>query len=214
MRRLLSPLFIILDFTRFFLYLIKNWKIDAKGIVFVDIDNTVADTWPSLVGTAKLRRRSDLLRMKSLKPIKSSVKLVEMVHSLPVKLVFLSARPAYAKNVSLKWIERTFRFRSRGDFKGSPDVILVSSPVSKIFYWLSYHLRGIKTCVIDDLSYGQERGECNFYSLSRNTLLAFGVPLISYEVIQTLRGHSGEKGITTFHEVISELRENVFNHNR
>ncbi|SHG02653.1 hypothetical protein [Pedobacter caeni] len=120
-------------------------------VYLVDIDNTLADTWPSLCGRVYGNERD---RYRSLSVFLGMRKLI--VHQRTMaKVIFISARSYLNYQVTKRWLE------SCG--LGGCDLILVAKAADKMYYLKTLVSREITVVYIDDLSYNHEHGELKLY---------------------------------------------------
>jgi hypothetical protein len=154
----------------------KRLVVQAKSpIVLLDIDNTLADTWPSLLSN-NLNSKE---RHKRLKPLTPVIKYIQSYYpSSHYTWVYLTSRKYQLINVTKNWL---LNF----DMQVNNNVILVQSPKEKIELINQY----IKSASIyfDDLSYNQEKGELYFYSkeieaIRKNNLITY----FGYQEIQNI----------------------------
>ena len=154
----------------------KRLVFQAKSpIVLLDIDNTLADTWPSLLAN-KLNSKE---RHKKLKPLTPVIKYIQNHYpSNEYTWVYLTSRKYQLINVTKNWL---LNF----DMQVNNNVILVQSPKEKIELINQY----IKSASVyfDDLSYNQENDELRFYikeieSIKKNNLVTY----FGYQEIQNI----------------------------
>ncbi|EDM38337.1 hypothetical protein PBAL39_01942 [Pedobacter sp. BAL39] len=121
-------------------------------VYLVDIDNTLAHTWPSL---QQRHYSAENKRYRSL-PIFIGMRsyLLEKMHQ-GQPLIFLSARSYLNYRVTCQWLS--------GNGLPGRNVILVADPQEKLEYITELLCRGLKVVYIDDLSHGHEFGNVNLY---------------------------------------------------
>jgi len=130
---------------------IKN--IDQRDEVYlVDIDNTLADTWPSLRNYVY---RNENHRYGSLSIFLGMRNFILDKMEMKKRVIFISARSYLDYFSTLKWL-------SNNGLK-SASVILVNRAEDKLSYIKMLLNRGVAVVYIDDLSYGHEYGEARFY---------------------------------------------------
>ena len=120
-----------------------------KRIVIFDIDNTIADTWPSFLEKYKNERE----RLNNLKPFKNIVKLVLNYSEAGNEVIFLSARDYKFYKLTKKWITNN----CIKNFQ----LILVSNPYEKLILLKIFKDKDI--IFYDDLSHSHEKGFILFY---------------------------------------------------
>ena len=125
---------------------------NKKTIIF-DIDNTLANTWPTLVKSAFKNEKERLL---SLELIEGAKELVEFSIKNYDQILFLSARNPIHYITTKKWIINNF-----GDF--SFKLRLVPNASLKIIYWGYLSKISKKIVVLDDLSYNHENDNIKYY---------------------------------------------------
>jgi hypothetical protein len=143
----------------FLLYLlIIKWYFKVKilfrkpsVIYIIDIDNTIADTWPSLSSS-----QNEFMRYKNLPAFNKMINFLKAeMGNKEVFFLFLSARNPIYFFVSKKWLMKQ-GFRSF-------NLILVPEAFDKLNI-----IRSIPSdkwiLMFDDLSYNHENGDVKFYS--------------------------------------------------
>ncbi|MBE9601660.1 hypothetical protein [Pedobacter sp. MC2016-24] len=127
---------------------------EPGGTVYlVDIDNTLADTWPSLQNYVY---RSEHQRYLSLSVFIGMRKYVMSKLRNHEHVVFLSARSYFKYYTTKKWL------LSCGIL--ADELILVSNAFEKISYVNDLVDGGFNVVYLDDLSYNHEHGNVLFYS--------------------------------------------------
>ncbi|AOM75924.1 hypothetical protein [Pedobacter steynii] len=120
-------------------------------VYLVDIDNTLADTWPSLRDRVYLRDRD---RYRSLSVFIGMRKLIaEQLKK--AKVIFISARSYRCYKATAEWLQSC-------GFEGA-ELILVTKAEDKMYYIKTLVLKGLELVYIDDLSYNHEHGELKLY---------------------------------------------------
>lgn len=151
-----------------------------RSIYFFDIDNTIGNTYPTLMRTYS-NERERILSVKAFPRMKVLVSALQQSKSR--KVIFLTSRSYLLWNVTATWLNRN------GMNADKTDVILVKSPAEKIELLQSAAQTHRRLVYIDDLSYNHEHGEVKFYDAE--TAAAGKLPLryIGYKTI--LRFNSG-----------------------
>ncbi len=121
-----------------------------KSIVVFDIDNTLADTWPSFLKDYE----SDSDRLVSLVPFASMIELIYSYSKLGHHVMFLTARDYRYYFLTNAWLKRYV------DCKFS--LVMVSRPSEKVKILKSFS--GCNIDFYDDLSYSHETGVVQYYS--------------------------------------------------
>jgi len=123
-----------------------------KNIIVFDIDNTLANTWPSLK-SSMASNQYDFYRRLPL--INDAKYLVEESQLKGYSIFFLSARdPRYWLSTKF-WLSDKFNITSFS-------LRLVPNVKMKIGYWKKLSKQN-KLVVIDDLSYNHENNNIKFY---------------------------------------------------
>ncbi len=123
-----------------------------KYIYFVDIDNTIANTHPTLLDSDL----SDKERLLSLECIMPMVDLIIRNQSHNRVFIFITARSYFNYEVTRKWL------RINGLPNNHGNVILVKDAKHKVDLIASTYVAH-RTIVIDDMSYNHELGTVKFY---------------------------------------------------
>jgi len=124
----------------------------SKIPLLVDIDNTLADTWPTLNNYWK----SESERLLNLNPLQSVIlHLLKNYSTKEYQWVFLSSRNYFTHLVTIKWLKKN------NLPAGWMNVILVQCPSEKIDLINKYVK--INIVYFDDLSFNHENGEMKFY---------------------------------------------------
>ncbi|MBA3899827.1 MAG: hypothetical protein H0X62_06390 [Bacteroidetes bacterium] len=131
-------------------------KIEASTqnrIFLFDIDNTLADTWPSL----QVNYSNEIDRYASLAVFMNMRKLILQLKQQGNPVFFISHRPFNYYYSTIKWL------KSIGINPSFKDVLLVNSPGQKV-QLINKLLKSSKEVIfIDDLSFNHEKGEVEFY---------------------------------------------------
>lgn len=151
---------------------------DVGRIVALDIDNTIADSWPSFL----VADRGHLERLSSIEPL-PNVKAV--AHDRPLSegatVVFLSHRNLWEWPVTFRWLRR------HGFAAHWWNVVLVPSPAAKVPL-VRRLAPGREVTYWDDLSYGHETGTINFYAEVVDALAGVSLTYKGWDDIVTLSG--------------------------
>lgn len=157
MKRALLKLFLVVSDVWYRLqFRLVVWRIDKQRHVYlVDIDNTLADTWPTL---NPRQHRSERERMASLAIFMGMRRyILDLLGDRRNKVIFLTARNILAHPVTFEWLKR-----NKIDVAFT-DVIVVSSASEKLRYIKLIRNKKYKMTYIDDLSYNHEYGDMKFY---------------------------------------------------
>ncbi|NQX37798.1 hypothetical protein SAMN05421820_103202 [Pedobacter steynii] len=120
-------------------------------VYIVDIDNTLADTWPSL---QELVHPNEQDRYRSLSVFLGMRKFI-LCKRKSAKVIFISARSFLSYQSTQEWL------RSCG--LDGCDLILVARAADKMYFIKTLISSGLKVVCVDDLSYNHEHGEMKLY---------------------------------------------------
>lgn len=123
---------------------------EAEKIYVFDIDNTIANTWPSfLQGYSTMEER-----LLSLAVFYKMREYILDISSQGSKVVFLTARPYSTYNLTFLWLN------SLGLIKNKNDLFLVLKPLEKIDLLKKIHK---EVNFYDDMTYNHEKGDMKYY---------------------------------------------------
>jgi len=149
----------ILKYFYFFVYqkyfefkFIKIFK-EYNEIYIFDIDNTIADTWPSfLLGYSSLNER-----LSGLAIFYNMRNFILKLKKQNKKIIYLTARPYKTYNLTFSWL------KSNGLIENKKDLILVSEPAEKVSLLKKLERENNIVHYYDDMSYNHENGEVKYY---------------------------------------------------
>jgi hypothetical protein len=144
-------------------------------IVVLDIDNTLADAWPSFLGPTTTERA----RLSGLAPL-PGMKAAAYHGDRPV--IFLSHRAWWHWDVTALWI--------RAQAMAGP-VVLVSDPGDKLAHLRHLVAHGGAVTYWDDLSHGTERGETELYGDVIEAVQTLGLDYHGYDEIEAIVAAAG-----------------------
>jgi hypothetical protein len=147
-RKYARYLYFKISFLIFYISFLK-YTFRKKKIVVFDIDNTIANTWPSLL--CKYKSEED--RLISLPVFDKVVEVVKSHIATGEKIIFLTARDYRQYFVTLKWL-KNIGF-------SNVNLVMVSKPLEKIFLLSKIPQKNI--LLYDDMSYNHEKGCVQFY---------------------------------------------------
>ena len=133
---------------------------DYTDFWVVDIDNTIADTWPTLLPQNRLQFPSDQARILEIPPLAGMKARFDSL-TPQTRVIFLSARTYWSAWVTKKWLAQ------QGFSKPDSVLVLVEHPKDKVAL-----LRKVlgerrppqyKITFFDDLSYNHENDAIRFY---------------------------------------------------
>jgi hypothetical protein len=158
-----------------------SWRLRSSSssrIAFIDIDNTLADTWPTLV--PGMLFESESYRISSLKPLQGSIDYIRKNFTEDCLCVYLTHRPISKYFVTKSWlIENT-------TYKNKDAVYLVSAANKKIhFFEKSVKIKNKfkSISVIDDFTYGHESGSVKYYTEIITKVNQLPIDYVGYEEI-------------------------------
>ncbi len=169
-------------FTEWFRLLVFfNWFFAKnKYLYFIDIDNTLADTYPSL----NKKHSSEKNRLKNLKPHTKIINILKHAYSPEKrKYIFITARSFKQYFTTINWIN------DNGLHANLFNTIMVKHPRDKIKLISKYHT-AYKTIVIDDLTYNHEHGSIKYYEDEINRLKKLRLKHIGYSTILKLQARN------------------------
>jgi len=125
-------------------------KVSSEIYIF-DIDNTIANTWPSFL--QEYETLED--RLSSLAIFYNMRNYIIELKNNGQDILFLTARPYSSYNLTFQWLE------SIGLIKDEDCLFLVSKPNEKI--QLLKSIKNKKIFFYDDMTYNHEKGEIKYY---------------------------------------------------
>lgn len=149
-----------------------------QTLVFIDIDNTIADTWPSIKSAKysnEFERHKNLIAFEGMKKYIQS-----QFRGGQHKVIYLTARYFNLINVTKSWL------LSNGFFYRKDNLILISKPRLKPTFLKLAINKNYKVIYIDDLSYNHENGEIKFYENVIKEVEAMSVSYIGYKEINKI----------------------------
>jgi hypothetical protein len=147
-------------FIRFFI-LVYNSR--NRIVILVDIDNTIADSWHSLL--LKNQWRSECQRVADLAVFLGMRNLlIDLDELKEVKIIYYTARSISSVRSTLNWLKGV------GIFFSNSSLVVTRTPRTKILYlqWLFHRYKRI--IYIDDLSHKHETGNTIFFVNEIETL--------------------------------------------
>lgn len=146
---------------RIFLKTIK----DNGRVIVLDIDNTLANTWPELL-------KSDPVDFQKIPVLMGSKKYLEDNYPNH-RRIFLTARPLSSFKVTYRWLKLN-NFWKKGSFLAT-----VSKVEEKVSYLHNLLNCNFEIIYIDDLSFNHENGEVLFYDAVIDEIKL--LPLVYYD---------------------------------
>lgn len=134
-----------------FRWLIRNLG-EYSSVYLIDIDNTLANTWPSL---KEYVYKSENYRYRSLPIFIGMRNFINDRLKENAEVIFISARSFFSYNATSDWL---FHNGLSGH-----QLILVPDPDSKLDYIIELLYRNIRVTYVDDLSHSHELGRVQLY---------------------------------------------------
>jgi len=160
MKRLLKTIYYVCGRVVFILELRRAVRKlgDDQKVYLVDIDNTLADTWPSLKDRIYHCENQRYQTLSIFIGMRKYVLETQKLH----KVIFISARNYLAYGTTKRWLEEC-------GIEGCK-LILVPEAMEKIYFLLELIMLKKEVVFIDDLSYNHEHGEVKSYDLMLSIL--------------------------------------------
>lgn len=147
MKKLLKNLL----FTLSNLYLSFLVKKSRLPIVIIDIDNTIANTWPTLIQDWD----NESQRISSIEPITSVIDYIKNYYpETSYTWIYLSNRSYFIFFDTYKWLNKV-------NMNTNFNVVFVPKPEHKINLFKKYH--NINFVYFDDLSFNHENGNVLYF---------------------------------------------------
>jgi hypothetical protein len=152
LRRIITKVFGLIY--HFSLFVIVSWKNRNKSIYIFDLDNTLGDTFPTLIN----RNPNEIERLKLIKPFAKVCSLANDIAHSPSRSVFvLTARQFNTRGITVEWVKNV------GISIPENQIFLVLSPMQKIWLLRVTTLFCKRITFIDDMSFNHEKGEVKYY---------------------------------------------------
>ncbi len=151
-----------------------------KPLLIIDLDNTIADTWPSL----NQKWISEDFRILNLEPIKPVIDFLKKnFPSISYEWIFLTSRTYNLRISTIKWL------KNQNLPANNSNVVLVQNPLEKIVLIKKYVKK--RTIYFDDLTYNHENGEIKYYStVIEECMLLNNVQYYGYkQIIDIINNH-------------------------
>lgn len=123
---------------------------EAEKIYIFDIDNTIANTWPSFLQSYETLEE----RLSSLAVFHKMREHILDISSKGNKVIFLTARPYKTYSLTFTWL------KNLGLIENKYDLFLVSKPLEKIDLLKKTNK---EVYFYDDMTYNHEKGEIKYY---------------------------------------------------
>ncbi len=144
-----------------------------RNVFFIDLDNTLADTWP------------DRLDMKTFKwaNVKPQPKILEFVYQEIANNAYypivLSARPITAYIDTLQWVKKHTNLPAQ-------NIFFVKKAIDKQKYFEIVLKKDKMGAVIDDCSHGHEHGEVQYYDALIKYICTHKIHYYDFEFIKQI----------------------------
>lgn len=149
----------------------------SKKVVFVDIDNTVANTWP-------LFQHYQCINHQLVREVAAFSGMQQFIlneyFSKDISVVFISARPLRIYAATKKWLQQNQLWNAR------TRLILVANPKQKLQYLQEAIKLNLFVTFIDDLSYNHENGKVRYYEDIIHLLKQMNVTYFDNHWIQSI----------------------------
>ncbi len=148
----------------------------ANTIFFVDIDNTIADTWPTFLK----KWPSEAERLSNIVPFAGMKNYLQTIHQQEETLIiYLTARNFRHTSLTQNWLQ------THGFPQQRTMLVLVQSAHHKLRY-LKIPEKHTAVTFIDDLCYGHEKGIVKKYETVIAAVKKLPVTYIGAETIDNL----------------------------
>ncbi len=170
-RRMLYIIFYLTFIIRFCLKFMKRRK---SGLLFIDIDNSIANTWP-ILGSANIN-------ILEIAPLENSIEFLKSnFDSNFYEMVFLSHREIYDFNETVSWLKLFFNKTINAG-----DLYFVPYPSWKLLYFKFAVKRMYQVVIFDDLSFNHENGIVKYYDSVLAKIDILDVKHYNFQFIQKL----------------------------
>lgn len=146
-----------------------------KHIYFIDLDNTIADTWPTLVNNIYANESERLASLAVF--IGMRKKVLDILSDERNFVLFVSARSYFSLRDTRDWI------KSIGIILPQENVIIVGHPMDKLDFIQYAIKKGFEITYIDDLSYNHERGVVKYHYDVINKVRDLGISYLNLNEI-------------------------------
>lgn len=161
----------IMDYVKFVFYVTKK---SSGKIFFVDLDNTLANTWPQRLNMETFNWGDLPLHSRVL----DFVKDYSSQHKF--EIVVLSARPLSARHETSNWLTKI------ADLKAVP-FFLTPDAMSKRKYFMFARQLNKLGAIMDDCSHSHEFGSVQFYDLLIHEILSLNTHFFDYKFLSELQ---------------------------
>jgi hypothetical protein len=163
----------------------KILKAKPEKVFVFDIDNTIADTWPSLINANLFDHKSEVRRYLSLPILSSFYPIIKTIVSKDdTMILFLSARSSNMYHVTKQWLMVNQLWNNRAN------LIIVQTPNDKLRYLSELSSKIPNVEYYDDLSYNHEKGEVLFYSEVIEKVKKMNITYFDYYYIHNRRNEN------------------------
>ncbi len=159
----------------FVLFVIKAKSNNSKSLYIFDIDNTVGDTFPTLLNVYN----SESERLLSIPMFPRMKALITKLQKSPSrKIMFITARSYKCWQTTRQW------FLLNGLEINATDIIIVPNPAEKVFLLGKILPLEKGLTLIDDMSWNHENGNVKFYQNEIEALSKLPLRYIGYNTIK------------------------------
>jgi len=161
---------------RFMIRIFLRTNSKAQHVFFVDIDNTIADTWPSFLQ----KWPSEANRLASIPAFEGMKNYLRQIETEKGNLIiYLTARNIRYKGLTQQWLQ------SRGFPVHNTRLVLVATPGEKLPY-IKMPGKGFTVTYIDDLAFGHETGQVKKYETVINAVKKLPLTYVGSEEINII----------------------------
>ena len=149
-------------------------------IVFIDIDNTIADTWVTLKSNKFTNEKDRHQKLKPFDGMRTFIKNQYRDNNNSYKIIYLTARYFTVIPITKQWLNKNHFFEN-------PDsLIVVSKPKLKLYFLKLAVKKKYDVIYIDDLSYNHENGETKFYDAIISEINTMNIDYKGYNEIKKI----------------------------
>lgn len=162
---------LVLSFLIFMLFSIKIFISKKKSIIFIDIDNSIANTWPFLYNSS--------FNVKNIPPLNGSIRFIKNNFDPDLfEIVFLSHREVKVYRKTFYWLKNYF-----DNSVTLNKLFLVPFPLWKLYYFKLALFFKFKVFVFDDFSRNHENGQILYYRDIIQEINSLDIKYYDYEFI-------------------------------
>ena len=156
------------------LFVFKSKLSKHQSLYVFDLDNTLGDTYPTLIKTYS----SEKERLLSIPVFPKLKRVVQMLMQSPSRqVVFLTARSYKVWFTTQQWLQQN------GIDASLCNIVIVQKPMDKIELLQKILPRNKTVYLIDDMTWNHEKGDMKFYETEIQLLSKLPVRYIGYQTI-------------------------------